>query len=297
MVGIVTTTGFPDFFIPGSPKAGTTSLAGWLAAHPQVAFCEPKEPRFFNSDFALPNRPSSLKDYLDLFPPIRPGVLRGEATTGYLVSRVAVATILETNPDARFIVCLREPAGLFFSLHRQRLKEGYEDMKDPLAAWRASKPRQTSASIPFTCPDRQMLDYERYCALGDQLEFLFGLVPREQVHIVFNTNLANHPQASFDAICDFLTLPRVTISAELTANTAKVPRSLFLAKVLRSLGLVRNRLGMRRGFGIARILGRFNLKEPERQLDSTIRDELRRLTSPQVEKLRHLIGELPEEWT
>jgi len=44
-------------------------------------------------------------------------------------------------------------------------------------------------------------------------------------------------------------------------------------------------------------LGRFNLKEPERQLDSTIRDELRRLTSPQVEKLRHLIGELPEEWT
>lgn len=41
----------PNFFIVGAPKCGTTSLAHWLAGHPQVFMSPVKEPHFFNTDY------------------------------------------------------------------------------------------------------------------------------------------------------------------------------------------------------------------------------------------------------
>jgi hypothetical protein len=39
----------PNFFILGAPKCGTTSLATWLADHPNVYF-SPIRPGFFSTD-------------------------------------------------------------------------------------------------------------------------------------------------------------------------------------------------------------------------------------------------------
>ena len=38
---------FPDFFLVGAPRCGTTSLSRYLAANPQVCFSRPKEPHYF----------------------------------------------------------------------------------------------------------------------------------------------------------------------------------------------------------------------------------------------------------
>jgi hypothetical protein len=40
----------PNFFIIGAPKCGTTSLANWLAQHPNVYFSPTKETHYFNND-------------------------------------------------------------------------------------------------------------------------------------------------------------------------------------------------------------------------------------------------------
>ncbi len=56
----------PNFFIVGAPKCGTTALAAYLKEHPQVFFSDPKEPHYFNDDFA--NRhTTSLQTYLSYF--------------------------------------------------------------------------------------------------------------------------------------------------------------------------------------------------------------------------------------
>lgn len=287
------TNRIPDFFIPGSPKAGTTSLAGWLAAHPQVGFCDPKEPRFFNRDFDLPNRPSSLDDYLAQFPSRPVGGLRGEATTGYLVSRVAINEILKLNPAAKFIVCLRDPVELFLSLHRQRLKEGFENLVNPTAAWRASDSRRRGEGVPKTCPDQQMLDYPRYCAIGDQIETLMAGVAQEQILVLFTDDLARNPQVQFDITCDFLGLKRVPISGQERANTARIPRSLRVTRALRILGHLRRHLGIQKGLGIARMIERINLYKPQQEVDGRLRIELNALLESQREKLRILIGRAP----
>ena len=44
------TARLPDLVVVGAPKAGTTSLAAWLRAHPQVAFSARKELEFVLAD-------------------------------------------------------------------------------------------------------------------------------------------------------------------------------------------------------------------------------------------------------
>ena len=40
----------PDFFIVGAPKCGTTALASWLRAHPELFLAPVKEPNYFCFD-------------------------------------------------------------------------------------------------------------------------------------------------------------------------------------------------------------------------------------------------------
>lgn len=110
----------PNTFIVGAPKCGTTALSTYLSEHREVFLSDPKEPNYFCSD--LPERQvvSQMEDYLTLFE----GALDGhsvvmEASTWYLVSRVAVANIMEFEPRARLIVMVRNPIDLVHSLHWQ----------------------------------------------------------------------------------------------------------------------------------------------------------------------------------
>ncbi|MCW4153901.1 sulfotransferase domain-containing protein [Halomonas sp. 18H] len=285
----------PDFFIPGAPKCGTTTLAGWLARHPLIGFSNPKEPRFFNSDFDLPNRPVDLSEYLDLFPNRPDGGLLGEATTGYMVSKSAIASIRELRPDAKFIMCLRNPIDLFVSLHRQRLKEGYENILDPYEAWKSVSARRDGRIVPKLCPDPQMLDYYRYCAIGDQLELLQKFAP-QNTHVVFAEDLSNKPQATFDSVCDFLGLPLHEIDSSERVNTARVPRSPIVSHFLRCSGQLRNKLGFKKGFGIAKKIERFNLKKPEVDIDAGFREEIYEHLDGQIRKVSKLTGRKLGHW-
>jgi|GEM_PF-5584338 hypothetical protein len=59
-----------------------------------------------------------------------------DASVWYLFSEEAVPNILEYNPDAKFIVMLRNPADMFFSLYQQFLFSGKETKKSPKKAWK-----------------------------------------------------------------------------------------------------------------------------------------------------------------
>jgi hypothetical protein len=91
----------PNFLILGAPKCGTTSLATWLADHPNVYFSPIKEPGFFSTDVGnqLVKNPEV---YARLFDGAGPEHLAvGEASTSYLISKVAVPTIEAQIPGSR----------------------------------------------------------------------------------------------------------------------------------------------------------------------------------------------------
>ena len=100
---------WPNLFIVGAAKGGTTSLWRCLAEHPEIFMSRLKEPHFF-SRHQPPIYPTVHDEaaYLRLFAGARTR-LRGEASPSYLWSEAAAARIERVSPDARILVALAEP--------------------------------------------------------------------------------------------------------------------------------------------------------------------------------------------
>jgi len=107
---------FPNLFIIGAPKSGTTSLFRWLADHPQVCASHPKETWFF-ADKELehislrPNRTThDISDYLQMFDRVTDQTrIKMEGSAHYLYSQPALEFISGIRPRPRIIVLLRDP--------------------------------------------------------------------------------------------------------------------------------------------------------------------------------------------
>src|SRR4051812_3713277 len=87
-------------------KAGTTSLAAWLSAHPSVFMPRSKEVHFFDTF-----HPRGEDWYATHFAQATERHARvGEATPGYMFFPDAAGRMAELLPDARLIAVLRHPA-------------------------------------------------------------------------------------------------------------------------------------------------------------------------------------------
>jgi len=225
----------PNFFIIGAPKCGTTSLAMWLSEHPNIFMCPIKEPHFFNVDGL--RRIKSLKQYEKLFAKAGPEHLAvGEASTHYLYSKEAVPRILEYQPEAKFIVCIRNPIEMAPSLHAQRIFTGAETVKDFEKAWRLQEERKKGKYIPRTIKkDPERLQYGAYCRLGKQLERLYKIVSKEKVLVLVLDDIAENPKREYQKVLSFLGVPDDGRDNFPVYNPRKVVRSVFLAYTMRLL--------------------------------------------------------------
>jgi len=205
----------PNFFVIGAPKCGTTALTEYLRMHPRIFISQPKEPRFWCSDLKKnPNAerwagaPENVDQYLKLFQGATPEHLAvGEGSTLYLFSTAAVPRILEFNPVARFIVMVREPVELFHSWHSYLVRQFQEEAECPERAWDLQAQRSEGASVPARCDIPDKLQYRRILALGSQLERLFQLVDREQVHVIFHEDFAANTAHEYARVLHFLGVP------------------------------------------------------------------------------------------
>lgn len=214
----------PNFFIIGAPKCGTTSLAAWLAEHPNIYMCPGKEPHYYNTDLGHRNT-CSRKAYEGLFrraTDTHSAV--GEASVYYLYSRDAVPIIEREIPNARYIVMLRNPVEMACSLHGQRLFSGNEHIEDFEEAWKLSPKRRRGDSVLRGCREPRLSDYQMVCRLGEQLERLYTIVPRERVLALMLDDVRTDPRSGYLRVLDFLNVPddgRVNFPVR---NAAKVVR-------------------------------------------------------------------------
>lgn len=136
---------WPNFFIVGAVKCGTTSLWEHLKGHPQIFFPTLKEPYFFQSKLPDPRITSKLayeyigqqEKYLKLFSSARGYAAVGEASPTYLCDEEAPRKIKEASPNARIIAILRDPilrAHSHFLMHRRAGKESIPNFYDALKA-------------------------------------------------------------------------------------------------------------------------------------------------------------------
>ena len=125
------------------------------------------------------------------------GAIRGESTPFYLWSRPAHRRIHRDVPDAKLIVIIRDPVDRAHSNWQHLWSDGLEPISDFLQACEAEDERVANGYAPFW----RYRDLGRY---GSQLEHLFGLFPRHQVHVLRYRQLVDEPMETLDAICRFL---------------------------------------------------------------------------------------------
>lgn len=287
---------FPDFFIIGAPKCGTTSLASWLSEHPAVFMCRPKEPHFFSSDIRSLGAIGGMEEYLGLFAAAeKKHIAVGEASTTYLRSQLAVPRILEKVPHARFIVCLRKPSEMVASVHAQLFRGGRESEKDLAAAW-ASQARQRGQKGDIELRGPQYADI---CRLGAQVERLLSYVPATRVAFVFLDDLARAPRETYLQVLAFLGLPGDDRQMFGTENGRVLPRSWALNRALLAATMLKNRLGIRQSFGLGSALAKLSVRRTdpaERIMSQSLRREIATYFHGDIDLLGRLVGRDLSNW-
>lgn len=293
----------PNFFIIGAPKCGTTSLAVWLAEHPNIYISPIKEPFYFSQDIGNHWR-YGWEAYLRLFDGARPEHKAvGEASTAYLFSEVAIPAIEASIPGARYIVMVRNPVEMAYSLHEQHLRSFNENVEDFRIAWALAPERRAGRKVPPGCKDPILLDYPAWCRLGEQLERLYSLIPEERVLVLVLDDVRQNPRQEYLKVLAFLRVPDDGRQSFPIHNPAREWHSTRLGRVIRALSRAvvwskyAHRLLPRRSLGFVRRLEAWNTRyRPRPPLPPDLRAELAAFFADDVRKLEELLGRDFPHW-
>lgn len=258
----------PNTFLLGAPKCGTTSLAAWLAEHPDVFVSVPKEPAYFCPRYGAH---MSEAGYLGLFSRAGDAAIRIDASTQYLRSPDAIRAINAFDPEARFIVMARNPVDMVAAWHEQMIFNAAEDLTDLRVAWDAMPARRRGEQIPPNCAFPENLDYRAVCALGTQISRLLTLVASERVALFLLDDFKEDARTAYRAVLSFLDLPDDGRTKFPVANASKAPRSIIAARVISGLGALKRRTGIASSTGLLSRASMANRIERQRKPSS---DEL-----------------------
>ena len=303
---------FPDFFIVGAPRCGTTSMSRYLSKHPHICFSKPKEPHFFS--LILDEYPEAdvQKDYLERFFAHHTEKHRvvGEGSVSYLYTPQSIERILRLNPDARFIVMVRNPVDLVYSYHSRLLVILDEDVVDLSEAWSLQAARARGEHIPKHCRRADLLQYEDIGKLGEQVEKLFDLVGAERCLVTPLEDLVRDPLAVYKRTLEFIGIEYdgLTTFKPRQENKAYRYRWLHLAltrppKVMVNyMGALdwRNKRKAKREKPLMKLRKKVlhinTVLKPRPPLEPELRRQLQQTFAADVEKLGALIGRDLSHW-
>ncbi|WP_341223577.1 sulfotransferase [Loktanella salsilacus] len=223
---------FPDFFIVGAAKAGTTAVWHWLRQHENVFLPDVKEPGYFafNNVSARPEKgpydpayvariTTDSKSYSSLYRAAG-SRLKGDASPFYLSHPPAAYAIARVRPDARIIVILRNPVERAFSQYLHHVRDGLEPSRSFEAALDAEPHRlanRWSAAYGYVANGHYPVQIARFLAV----------FPKDQVLFLEYGALQCDPEGSWGRICDHLNLHRRPIvlsdRVNATSTLSQVP--------------------------------------------------------------------------
>jgi hypothetical protein len=189
---------YPDFYIVGAPKCGTTALANYLEQSDSIFFHR-KEIHYFGTDLKF-NRPRvDLETYNQKTKELGEKGLVGDASVYYLASSTAALEIYKTNPEAKIIICLRNPVDFMLSLHAQLLSNVDENERDFKTALKLEPSRNLGKNIPWYAHPVHALFYRKMAGFSEQVKRYLDLFDAKNVKIVLLDDLANN---TFETVKD-----------------------------------------------------------------------------------------------
>lgn len=295
---------YPDFFIVGAAKAGTTSLYRYLDQHPEVYMSPLKEPNWFSRVYA-PGRVSSVtseSEYLGLFEGRDGEPVAGEASPSYLWDEKAPGRIKQAVPGARIVAILRNPVERALSDYAQAVRWEGETLPllDALKQGYRAEPKVYGVT-------RLYVDLGFYARQVERYLDAFG---KERVRIFLYEDLEKDPRGLLGSVLEFLGVdPEYADSVEtgVRYNRHSKPREDLLGRaaegVLSSQAFKSPQFRALRARLIPDAGLRFRIRQSLRfkevakpQMDLASRRFLMDLYAEDIRELQGLIGRDLEHW-
>jgi len=191
---------WPNLFIVGAPKAGTTSLHEYLKKIPEIFMSEVKEPYYFcKTMIPIDHYITPIRDrekYLALFEKSENEKIVGESSVWYLSDPDASTLIHQQVPSAKIIILLRDPVERAFSHYL--MLEGRKQFK--LSSFHEQIQKEIREGLDYKTPHIR-LDAGFY--YNDILRFIeiFG---RQQVKIIIFEEFIFNTKEILEDILEFL---------------------------------------------------------------------------------------------
>src|SRR5918996_2465853 len=211
---------WPNFFVVGTQKAGTTSLYFYLKEVPGVYMSPLKEPFYF-APHAIQNSAFDVirdkKEYLRLFEKARGYIAVGEASTGYLWDPDAPKLIHQTVPHARIIMILRDPIERAYSNYLMRVR--YNGVQSSF---------YDELMRDYRSQDKLYGKSQLYVEFGmyyEQVKRYFDIFGREQVKVIIFEEFVKRPEQTVNEVLGFLGVKYTVTEIREQHNPYSVPRT------------------------------------------------------------------------
>ncbi|MBX3010489.1 MAG: sulfotransferase [Caldilineaceae bacterium] len=295
----------PTFLVLGVAKAGTTSLYHYLQQHPQIYMSPQKEPHFFaygeapfpaftgpGSARAKSLKAATLAAYQALYADWQDELVAGEVSTTNFMPR-ACLRIERYLPQARLILILRQPAERAYSQFLHMRRDGLEPLADFAQALTAEEKRIREQWLPALC-------YAQPSFYTPLLRQFLAAFPPEQLRIYLYEEWQTQPARVMREIFAFLGVDEQFVpDLQQRYNTAALPRSLILARLLRRANPLWQLLHPRLPTALRqqmrqRVTTYMQVKPPP--LDPHLRAQLTTLYHDDIRELQTLLGRDLTHW-
>jgi len=276
---------WPNFFIVGAAKAGTTSLYAYLKNVPGIYMSPLKEPNYFavSTHFKRDKKPiRDKKKYLSLFEKVKDEKIIGEASPSYLSDPEAPKLIHQTVPNARILISLRDPVERTYSAYLMLFRRGRFKKSFDYEIENFLRNKILSAEM-------NLLSRGFYYKFVQRYLDIFG---QKQVKIIIFEELIKNPKKTVEEILEFL---GITTSLEDFKNEVHNPYAVVRGPVA---GYIFQHSAVRRfAQKIIPSSSRRILKEkvilnqqPKPKMNEEVKKKLVDFYRNDVEKLKTLIG-------
>lgn len=206
---------WPNLFIPGAGKSGTTSLHFYLNQHPDIWMSKDKEPGYF-CDHGEDK--TKRKYYLSLFTGGKYCKYRGESSTGYMMSDITMRRIKKDIHNPKFIFILRNPVDRAYSHYSWLKGIGFESFSFE-EAFLQDKERAFATKEVTPVGDKSYFQGGCYGKWLTQYCNFFG---KENIHVITNEELNINPLKTLNTCFDFLSLEKLDALQEISKNQTKI---------------------------------------------------------------------------
>lgn len=251
-------TPWPDLFIVGAAKTGTSSMYQYLIQHPDVARSVIKEPHFFATDIDITKfDPEFLyhkvkdideairrnkvihssfirdeADYLKLYAQAG-DKLKVDSSVSNLFSRVAAKNIFEKNPQAHIVIIIRQPVERAFSHYVMDRRSGYKISEYFTEAvfddYRKSNKGWGISHL-----------YVELSLYADAIKRYLEVFPPHQIKIIVYDDYKKDSIKILHEIVEWLQLTSFTFNTERSHNTAALPSNVITRWLNRNKDLKRS---------------------------------------------------------